>query len=99
MENEIKLNYYQKIKILLSVKDFKAVENELEHASNNSLEAFWHLIVAGYSIDFTISNYRTLYKYIAEKSISYNDALVTYAFYPEIDGGMYVTKTQWFELN
>lgn len=99
MENRITTNYYQKIKILLSPEDFCTVENELECASNPSLEAFWHIIVAGYSADFAVSNYRKLYDYIVDKSIPYNDALVTYAFYPEIDGGMYVTKTQWFELN
>ncbi len=99
MKNEIVVNYYCKIKTLLSCEDFEYVEEELDYASRESMEAFWHIIVAGYSVDFALSNYRQLYEYIRDKSISYSEALVTYAFYPEIDAGMYVTKTQWYELN
>ena len=99
MENRTIVNYYCKIKILLSREDFKAVEEELDYAPNESLEAFYHIIVAGYSAGFALDNYRNLHKYVKEKEISYATALVSYAFYPGMDAGMYITKTQWYELN
>ncbi|QGY43803.1 hypothetical protein GM418_09060 [Maribellus comscasis] len=99
MENRTTVNYYYKIKVLLSPEDFNTVEEGLDYAPNNSLEAFYHIIVAGYSAEFALANYRNLYEYVTEKSITYSNALVSYAFYPGMDAGMYVTKTQWYELN
>ncbi|MBN1985612.1 MAG: hypothetical protein JW761_04875 [Prolixibacteraceae bacterium] len=99
MENRTIVNYYYKIKILLSREDFAAVEEELDYAPNQSLEAFYHIVVAGYSADFALDNYRNLYEYVKEKEIGYATALVSYAFYPGMDAGMYITKTQWYELN
>ena len=99
MKNKTTVNFYYKIKSLLSPEDFKKIKYKLYDVTNESLEAFYHIIVAGYSVNFALKNYRNLYEYIEDNPIRYSEALVTYAFYPGVEGGMHVSKTQWFELN
>jgi hypothetical protein len=99
MNSKTTLNYHNKIKCLLTDDKFKYVEQELVCESNERLEAFWHIVIAGYSIDFALVNYIKLYEYLRDKPIDYSEALTTYATYPGLESGMYVTKTKWFELN
>ena len=75
------------------------VEGDLVYESNERLEAFWHLIIAGYSPDFALENYIKLYEYLKDKPIDYTEALTTYATFPGLESGIYVTKTKWYELN
>lgn len=99
MKSKTTVNFYNKIKSLLDTDDFYQVEGDLLRASNESLEAFWTIIVAGYSVEFALVNYKKLFEYLKDKPIDYTEALTTYSTYPELDSGMYVTKTKWFELN
>jgi hypothetical protein len=99
MKSKTTLCFYNKIKSLLSNDDFANVEKEIMYASNDNLEAFWNIIIAGYSVNFAKINYMKLYEYLKNKPIDYSEALTTYATYPGLDSGIYVTKTKWFELN
>ena len=99
MENRTDLKYYDKIKSLLPPEQFNIAKEELFHAGDESLEAFWNIIVAGYPVDFALENYTQLYDYLKDKPIKYTDALTTYVEYPGLKEGIYFTKTQWFELN
>jgi hypothetical protein len=93
------LDYYGKIKSILPSNKFQKIENRLSYESNYRLEAFWNIVVAGYSIDFAMANYEKLYEYLQDKPIDYFEALTTFVIYPGLDSGIYVTKTKWFELN
>jgi hypothetical protein len=99
MKSKTTVNFYNKIRALLSDCEFESVEVDLLNASNESLEAFWTIIVAGYSVEFALVNYAKLFEYLKDKPIEYSEALTTYATYPELDSGIYITKTKWFELN
>ena len=99
MKSKTTVNFHDKIKALLSPDNFEYVESDLVYESNERLEAFWHIIVAGYSIDFALINYIKLYEYLKDKPVEYSEALTTYATYPGLESGMYVTKTKWYELN
>ena len=52
MKNKTTVNFYYKIKSLLSPEDFKKIKYKLYDVTNESLEAFYHIIVAGYSVNF-----------------------------------------------
>jgi hypothetical protein len=93
------LDYYGKIKSILPSNKFQKIENRLSYESNYRLEAFWNIVVAGYSIDFAMANYEKLYEYLQDKPIDYFEALTTFVIYPGLDSGIYITKTKWFELN
>lgn len=93
------LDYFCKIKSLLSSAELRDVENKLLWANNEQLEAFWNIIIAGYSIDFAFKNYRKLHDYLQDKPMDYKEALVTYVDYPALESGIFLTKTQWYELN
>ncbi len=99
MKSKTTLDYHKKIKSLLSSDIWQDIEAELVCESNERLEAFWHIIIAGYSADFALVNYTKLYEYLKDKPIDYSEALTTYATYPGMESGMYVTKTKWFEMN
>lgn len=99
MKKVIISEYYRKVKALLKDKEFRQVENTIVGVKNEKLEAFWHLIVAGYPVDFALSNYKDLFRYIDTHDVEYKDALTTYINYPKLEMGIYVSKTQWFELN
>ena len=99
MKSKTTLNYQKKIKSLVTSEIWQNIEEEIACESNESLEAFWHIIIAGYSVDFALVNYIKLYEYLKDKPIDYTEALTTYATYPGLESGMYVTKTKWFELN
>lgn len=92
-------DYYCKIKSILPSHKFQKIENRLNYESNFRLEAFWNIVVAGYSIDFALANYEKLYRYLEDKAIDYSEALTTFVIYPGLDSGIYITKTRWFELN
>jgi hypothetical protein len=93
------LDYYGKIKSILPSNKFQKIENRLSYESNYRLEAFWNIVIAGYSIDFAMANYEKLYEYLQDKPIDYFEALTTFVIYPGLDSGIYITKTKWFELN
>ena len=93
------LNYYNKIKSILPSSKFQKIANRLNYESNFRLEAFWNILVAGYSLDFALVNYEKLYEYLQDKPIDYAEALTTFVTYPGLYSGIYVTKTRWFELN
>jgi hypothetical protein len=99
MKSKTTVNFYNKIKSLLLTEELESIEKDLLKASNESLEAFWTIIVAGYSVEFALVNYSKLFEYLKDKPIEYAEALTTYATYPELDSGIYITKTKWFELN
>lgn len=99
MKNVTTYNYYDCIKAILPSHEFELVQDKLRNDSNEQLEAFWNIIVAGYPVDFTLANYKKLYAFLQDKPINYSEALVTYATYPGLPSGIYITKTQWFELN
>ncbi len=99
MKSKTTLNYHNKIKSLLPADAWQDVEADIIYESNERLEALWHILIAGYSIDFALVNYIKLYEYLKDKPIEYGEALTTYATFPGLDSGMYVTKTKWYELN
>jgi hypothetical protein len=99
MRSRTTVCFYNKIKSLLTKDEFSTIEEEIMYASNESLEAFWNILIAGYSVNFAKINYRKLYEYLRNKPLEYSEALTTYATYPGLDSGIYVTKTKWFELN
>lgn len=84
---------------MLPCHKFNRVAAKLQNASNDELEAFWHLIVAGYSVEFATENFQKLYDYLKDRPIYYAEALVTYRIYPGLSAGIFINKTQWFELN
>ena len=98
MERVATMNFFRKIKSLVPVKKFEKIERDLL-VPNEKLEAFWNIIIAGYSVDFANSNYNQLYEYLKDKPIEYSYALTTYAKYPGLKYGIYITKTKWYELN
>lgn len=91
--------FYDKIKSVLSPESFHKIENQINEESNFKLEAFWHIIVAGYSAEFAAKNYEKLYNFLQDKPFSYTQALITFVIYPGLKSGIYVKKTRWFELN
>ena len=91
--------FHRKIQSVLPSHQYCKVEKLLANSSNDELEAFWHLIVAGYSVEFTARNFQKLYDYLKDKPIYYSEALVTYRIYPGLKTGVLINKTQWFELN
>ena len=99
MKKVITSEYYRKVRAVLPDKEFRKIERNINRIRQEKLEAFWHIIVAGYPIDFALSNYKYLYNYIDTHEVEYKDALTTYINYPHLDMGIYVTKTQWYELN
>lgn len=99
MEKKATLNFFRKIKKLVPGDIFKTIENDLIEESNDRLEAFWNIIIAGYSVKFAKSSYIQLYEFLKDKPIEYPKALISYVTYPEIENGIYLAKTRWFELN
>ncbi len=91
--------FYDKIKSVLSAENFQKIENQINDESNFKLEAFWHIIVAGYSVEFAAKNYIKLYDFLQNKPFSYTQALITFVIYPGLKSGIYIKKTRWFELN
>ena len=99
MKNFITLNYYCKIKAILSTEEFNTIEKIISKDSNERLEAFWNFIVAGYSVEFALANYKMLYNFIKDKPIDYSESLITYITYPKMNEGIFLEKTKWYELN
>ena len=99
MGNRVSTNYFTKIQVLLPANKFQEIELDLLIAQDEKLEAFWNIIIAGYPVEFAISNYVQLYDYLKDKKIDYSQALTTYKIFPELEDGIYITKTKWFELN
>ena len=99
MKKTATLDYYGKIKSLLPTEKFQKIENLLNYESNFRLEAFWNIIVAGYSVDFAMKNYQKLYEFLKDKPFNYSQALITFVIYPGLQSGIYIKKTRWFELN
>lgn len=93
------LNYYAKIKSLLSPCKFNFVKFSIENSTNEQLEAFWNIIIAGYPIDFALGNYTKLHEYLKNNAMDYAEALDTYVSYPGLGPGIYLVKTKWYELN
>ncbi len=99
MENLTTINCYRRIKALIPSEKFRIIETRLAGETNTRLEAFLNIIIAGYTIDFALANYKKLYEYLKNKPIGYSEALRTYSIYPGLESGIYITKTKWFELN
>ena len=99
MNNKTSINYYHSLKSLLPRKKFEEIRHKIVKDSNERLEALWSIIVAGYPVDFALSNYKQLYAYLQDKPISYSEALTTYSIYPGLNNGIYIPKTKWYELN
>jgi hypothetical protein len=99
MKSRTTLNYYAKIKSLLTPNKFKFVKHTIENSPNEHLEAFYNIIIAGYPIDFAIANYTKLHEYLKNNAMDYSEALDTYISYPGLEPGIYLVKTKWYELN
>ncbi len=99
MYNEVSINYYSSIKSLVTPENFRRIKKRLSKDSNERLEAFWSFIVAGYPVDFAMENYQQLHAFLKNKPIGYSEALTTFSVYPGLSGGIYITKTKWYELN
>ncbi len=93
------LDYYAKIKSLLCPLTFKFVQFSLEKSSNEQLEAFWNIIVAGYPVDFALDNFQKLHQFLKNNTMDYSEALDTYVSYPGLEAGIQLVKTRWYELN
>ncbi len=99
MKSRTTLNYYQKIRKLLTPNRFNYIKHTIRNSSNEELEAFWNIVIAGYPVDFAIANYMKLYDYIKDKPIDYSEALDIYVTYPGLGPGIYLARTRWYELN
>jgi len=99
MKSIVALNYFNKIKALLKEDEFHEIETIISNEQNERLEVFWNIIVAGYSIEFALTNYILLYEYVKDKPIDYPESLVTYITYPGLKTEIYIDKTKWYELN
>lgn len=99
MKSTVTINYFSRIKSLISAENFRLIENRLSTEKNCRLESFWNIIIAGYPLDFALANYRKLFEYIKNNPIEYAEALKTYVVYPGLQSGIYMVKTKWFELN
>lgn len=99
MKKTTAINYYKKIKSLLHDEEFIWVEHKLSQTPNEKLEAFWHIIVAGYPVSFALTNFVKLHDYIQDKAINYAEALTTFVTYPKLSSGILLEKTKWYELN
>ena len=100
MRNKTTLNYVQKIKDFLPLVEFESIALELFNASDEELESFWEIIYAGYPVEFAVTNYVGLCKYVKTKKTSYSKALkVAYQFFPELNDGVFVRSLEWYELN
>jgi hypothetical protein len=99
MKNTETVNYYNKIKSLLPPKEFKKIDKELYLATNEQLEAFWNIIVAGFPVNFALMNFLKLCNYLQDKEMDYFEALKTIVCYPGLKSGIILQKTRWFELN
>lgn len=99
MSKILTVNYRRKIIALLNDIQYKQAEKVLKESSNDELEAFWHIIVAGYPVCFAIKHHKTLCHYLQDHPYTYAESLTTYRVFPELDSGILITKTQWFELN
>lgn len=93
------VNYRRKIIALLSDVQYKQAEKMLKESSNDELEAFWHIIVAGYPVCFAKKHHKTLCNYLKDYPYTYAESLTTYRIFPELGSGILITKTQWFELH
>jgi hypothetical protein len=93
------VNFYNKIKSLLSAKEFKRIDEELYYATNEQLEAFWNIIVAGFPVYFALMNFRNLHDFLQDKAMDYFEALNTFVCYPGLKSGIILQKTRWYELN
>lgn len=92
-------DYYLKIKSILPAEKFNKIDYLIYDESNSRLEAFWNILVAGYSVDFALNNYLKLFEFLKDKPYSYPHALISYVKYPKLKSGIYLKKTRWFELN
>ena len=99
MKCKTTLNYYEKIRLLVTPNRFNYIKHSIQHSTNEELEAFWNIVVAGYPIDFAVANFMKLYEYLKDKSMDYSEALDTYLTYPGLGPGIYMAKTRWYELN
>jgi hypothetical protein len=93
------VNFYNKIKSLLPPKEFKRIDKELYYATNEQLEAFWNIIVAGFPVYFALMNFINLHDFLQDKAMDYFEALNTFVCYPGLKSGIILQKTRWFELN
>lgn len=93
------INYYNKISSILPPDEFEKIEFQLNHVPDEQLEAFWNIIVAGYSAEFALTHYVHLFNFLQDKAMDYYDALITFVSYPGLVSGIFLKKTRWFELN
>ena len=93
------VNFYNKIKSLLPAKEFKRIDEELYYATNEQLEAFWNIIVAGFPVYFALMNFINLHDFLQDKAMDYFEALNTFVCYPGLKSGIILQKTRWYELN
>lgn len=99
MKNTETVNFYNKIKSLLPPKEFNRIDEELYYATNEQLEAFWNIIVAGFPVKFALMNFVKLHSFLSDKAIDYFEALKTFVCYPGLKSGIILQKTRWYELN
>lgn len=100
MKDRTTFNYLRKIQNFLSADNYYKIENELFEIDENKLEAFWNLIIAGYSINFAILNYVNVYEYNLNNSTSYSSTLKNiYSVFPGLNAGISIIEPEWFELN
>ena len=100
MINKIKPNYFRKILEHISTSKYMFLEYELFAIPENQLEAFWHIIVAGYPVQFAIINYINLYEHARNNSINYKTALKNiYSISTGLNIGIKIKNPEWFELN
>lgn len=90
--------YYRKLRTVLPWSEFRKLDYPVIENSDK-LEAFWHIIVAGYSVEFALRNFSDLYDYVEKTKVKYSVALTTLVTFPKLGSAIYLTKTQWYELN
>lgn len=100
MSNTTKHNYFQKIQTSLRRGRSIDFEIELLNVPETQLEAFWHLMNAGYPTNFVVSNYINLYEFVRKNSLDYTTALKhLYSVYPGLYAGVSIKELKIFELN
>lgn len=100
MRKNFSTKYFRKVKEHIANEQFESFENELFKIPEIQLEALWNFLVAGYPVNFAISNYINLFEYSSGNSIEYSTALETfYSVSFGVTAGIYLDDLNWFNSN
>lgn len=100
MRKNFSTKYFLKVKQQITIEKFKSIEKELFKIPESQLEALWNFLVAGYPINFAISNYINLFEYAAKNSVDYPTAIeIFHSVSFGVATGISFDDLNWFDSN